>query len=100
MHAGPKFLGEVREEHAHAGSGGLRQGEREGLVRARPAGGEEIEAVEALVRQPRRAYPALVPAMADPPFLPDPSLILAPELDLRVRMRLSDRGELRPKPIF
>jgi hypothetical protein len=100
MHAGRKRLREVREEQAHAGGGGLRQGKREGLVRAGPAGGEPIEAVEALVGEPRRAHPTLVPAVTDPALLADAGLIPTPELDLGLRMRGGDRRELRPKPIF
>jgi hypothetical protein len=72
----------------------------EGLVGARSAGGEEIEAVVPLVSQPGRADAALVPAMADAALLPDPGLILAPELDPPVGVRRADRGEPRPKPIF
>jgi hypothetical protein len=59
-----------------------------------------MEAVVALVGEPRRTYAALVPAVADPALLPDAGLILAPKLDLPVRMRLGDGGELRSKPIF
>ena len=97
MHAGRKRLRKMREEQAHAGGGGLRQGKGKGLVRGWPAGGEEIEAVEALVGRAGRAHPALVPAVADPALPADPGLILAPELDPGLRVRRGDRGELRPK---
>ena len=100
MHTGRKRLRKVREEQAHAGGGGLRQGKGKGLVRGWPAGGEEIEAVEALVGRAGRAHSALVPAVADPALLPDSGLILAPELDPGLRMRGGDLLELRPKSIF
>ena len=72
----------------------------EGLVGAGPAGGEEVEAGEALVGQPLRAHPALVPAVADPALLADPGLILAPELDPRVGMGPRDLLQLRPELLF
>ena len=78
----------------------LGQGEREGLVRAGPAGGEQVEALEPLVRGPGRAHAALVPAVAGPALLTDAGLVLTPELDPRARVGLGDPGELRPKPIF
>ena len=91
MRAGLERLCELRQEDLHAGGGGLGQGKGKSVVRAGPAGGKQIEAVEALVGEPRRAHPALVPAVADPALLPDPGLILAPKLDLPVRMRLGGR---------
>jgi hypothetical protein len=100
VHAGPELSGEARQEHGPARGGRLGQGGGEGLVRARPAGGEQIEAVEAPVGQAGRADAALVPAVADPALLADAGLILTPELDLGVRMRGGDILELRPKPIF
>ena len=100
MRAGRELLREARQEQAHAGRGRLGQGEGEGLVGAGAAGGEQVDALEPLVREPGRAHPALVPAAADPPFLADPGLILAPELEPCIRMRLGDRREPRPKPIF
>jgi hypothetical protein len=101
MHTGlERFLRELRQEQAHADGGGLRQGKGEGLVRAGPAGSEKIEAVEALVGRAGRTDAALVPAMAGPPFLPDPGLILAPEPDPGAWMRCGDLLQLRPKPIF
>ena len=80
--------------------GRLGQGEGEGLVRAGSAGGEQVEAVEAPVGQAGRTGAALVPAVADQALLADAGLILAPELDLGVRMRGGDLLELRPKPLF
>src|SRR3712207_7801810 len=38
--------------------------------------------------------------MADPPFLPDPGLVLTPELEPRGWMRRGDLLQLRPKPVF
>src|SRR5512144_1812310 len=52
------------------------QSECEGLISAGPAGGEPIEALEPLVGTPGWAHPALVPTMAGPTRLANPSLIL------------------------
>jgi hypothetical protein len=100
VYAGLELLGEVRQEHLHAGRGGLGQGEREGLIGAGPAGGKEGEARKALVGEPGRAHPARVPAMAGPSFLADARLILAPELEPRLRMRPGDGGERRAELLF
>ena len=69
-------------------------------VPAGAAGGEQVEAGEPLVGGPGRAHAALVPAVAGPPLLADAGLILAPELDPRLRVRRGDRREPRPKPIL
>jgi hypothetical protein len=66
VHAGPELSGEARQEHGPARGDRLGRGEGEGLVRAGPAGGEQIEAVEVLVGQAGRTNAALVPAVADP----------------------------------
>jgi hypothetical protein len=78
----------------------LGQGQREGPVGAGVAGGEQVEAGEALVRQPRRAHAGFVPAVAGPALLADAGLILAPELDLCFRVGAGDLGEPRPEPVF
>jgi hypothetical protein len=100
VRAGLERAGEALQEHGHARGGRLGQGEREGLVGAGPAGGEQVEAGEALAGQAGRADAALVPAVAGPALLPDPGLILAPELEPLVRMGGGDRGELRAKLLF
>ena len=100
VHAGRQLLGEGRQEHGHGLGRGAWQGQGKGLVGAGPAGGEQIEAVVTLVRGPGRAYAPLVPAMANPAFLPDPGLVLTPELDYGLRMERGNRGELRAKSIF
>jgi hypothetical protein len=38
--------------------------------------------------------------MTEPAFLPDPGLVLTPKLDLGLRMRRGDGGELRAKLLF
>ena len=100
VHAGRQLLGEGPQEQRHGLGRGTGQGQREGFVRARSAGGEQVEAIVALVGDPSWPDAALVPAMAHPAFLPDPRLILTPELDLGLRMRRGDGGEPRPKSIF
>ncbi len=89
---------QVLQEHPHCARIRPRQRQREGLVRARPAGGEQVQARVALIDHAGRAHPALVPDARGPPFLADARLVLAPELELRVRMLRGDglqpRGEL------
>ena len=100
MGVGLELLGERGEEQAHGRGGRLGQGKGEGLVGAGPTSGEQVEALEPLVGQPGRAHPTLVPAVADPALLPDPGLILAPELDPHARVGFGDFGELRAKLLF
>jgi hypothetical protein len=38
--------------------------------------------------------------MTEPALLPDPGLVLTPKLDLGLRMRRGDGGELRAKLLF
>ena len=95
-----QLLREGGEEQRHGLGRHARQGQGEGLVSTRPAGGEEIKALEALVSHPRRADATLVPAMARPALLADPRLVLTPELDSSVGMRRGDGGEPRAKSIF
>jgi hypothetical protein len=100
VRAGLELLGEGSQEQAHGREGRFRQGQREGLVAARAAGREQVEAREALVGQPGRSHAALVPTVAGPALLADPGLILAPQLEPGVRMCGGDRGQLRPKFLF
>jgi hypothetical protein len=100
VRAGRQLLREGGQEHGHGFGGRTRQRQREGLVRARAAGGEEVHAIVALIGDPRRAHAALVPAMADPALLPDPGLVFTPELDLDLRMRRGDGRELCAKLLF
>ena len=74
-----------------------RQGQGEGLVGAGSAGGEEMEAGIALVGDAGRTHAALVPAMADPPLLANPRLILGPNLDRLIWMLRGDGGKVRAK---
>jgi hypothetical protein len=100
VHAGLQLLREGGEEHGHGLGRGPRQGQGKGLVGARPAGGKQIHPVVALVGDPWRSDTVLVPAMTEPAFLPDPGLVLTPKLDLGLRMRRGDGGELRAKLLF
>src|SRR5688572_12121274 len=80
----------------------LRQGKGENLVRSWPPGGEEIQAVEALVDRAGRTDAALIPAVADPALLPDPSPTRPParprsSLRLAGGQALRDREILAPK---
>ena len=100
MHTGLELPSQILQEHAHGWCIRPRQSVGERLVRTGPAGGEQIKALEPLVGEPGRAHPALVPAVAGPTLLANSGRILAPELDLSAWMRLDDRGEFRPKPIF
>ena len=93
VHAGGQLLREGGEEQRHGLGRGTRQGKGEGLVGAGPAGGEEIEAVVALVGRARRTHPVLIPAMAHPALLTEPRLVLTPELDPGLRMGRGDGGE-------
>ena len=95
-----ELLSEGDQEQVHGHERRGRQGEGKSLIGAGATGGEQVEALEALVGETGWAGAALVPAVASPTLLPDPGFILAPELDLSVRMRRGDRVELRPKPIF
>jgi hypothetical protein len=98
--AGCQLLGEGSQEQRHGLGRGAWQGQRKGLLGAGPAGGEQVEAVVALIREAGRAHAALVPAVADPALLAEPRFILAPELDLPAWMGRGDGGEPRPKSIF
>ena len=100
VHARSELLREGGEEHGHGLGGRTRQGQGKGLVGARPAGGKQIHPVVALVGDPWRSDTVLVPAMTEPAFLPDPGLVLTPKLDLGLRMRRGDGGELRAKLLF
>jgi hypothetical protein len=117
---GLELLGEGCQEQAHRLSVGLGQGKGEGLVGSWSAGGEQVEALEALVGKAGWPNAPLVPAsagggrsisaaalvrrparaMAGPALLADPGLILAPQLQPLVRMGACDGGEPRPKLLF
>ena len=72
---------EVVEEDLHCGGIGIGHHEREGIVRARLDGGEDIGKGKTLVAKPRRPLAPLPPDMADAAFLADPRFVLEPDFD-------------------
>ena len=71
VNAGLKLVSKVLQKDRHRIGIHPRQRQREGLVRAGPAGGEQIQALEALIDDPGRA-PAFVPDPCRPAFLAAP----------------------------
>jgi hypothetical protein len=69
-------LGEAVEKDLHCCRIGIGHHQREGIVRARLNGCEDIGKGEALVAQAWRAFAALPPDMADTALLADACLIL------------------------
>jgi hypothetical protein len=61
----------------------LGQDERDAGVPLRADGPEQVGRGEALLAHAARALALLVPDVGRAPFLPDPGLILEPELDPR-----------------
>ncbi len=94
VHTGLELLSKVLQKDRHCVRVHPRQGQREGLVRARKAGGEQIQALEALIDHSGRAHAAFVPDPCGPALLAKARLILAPELKTRLRMLLRDSLQL------
>src|SRR3954467_5549405 len=86
VHTGLKLLSKVLQKDRHRVGTHPRQSQRESLVRAGPAGGEQIQALEALIDHPGWADPTLVPDPGRPALLAKARLVLAPELKTRLRM--------------
>jgi hypothetical protein len=84
----------VVEENLHRASVGSRQRQREGLVGSDPARGKEVEARIAPVDDAWRTQTSLVPDPCGAPLLPDPRLILTP--DLKLLMGMLGRDGLKP----
>ena len=80
-------LCEAVQKSLHRCCIGIRQNKREGIVRARLDGGEDIGEGEALIAKPRRALPALPPDMADAPLLADARLVLEEQPEALAFMR-------------
>jgi hypothetical protein len=94
VHTGLKLLSKVFQKDRHRIGIHPRQRQREGLVRARTAGGEQIQALEALIDHARWAHPAFVPDPCGPALLTKARLVLAPELKMRLRMLRHDGLQL------
>ncbi|WP_210160987.1 hypothetical protein, partial [Microvirga lotononidis] len=56
------------------------------LIRARTAGGKQVQALEALIDHAGRTHAAFIPDPCCPAFLAKARLVLAPELKTRLRV--------------
>jgi len=74
---------------------GIGQHQREGVVRARLHGGEDIGGGEAFIAKPWRALAALPPDMADAPLLADARLVLEEQADALAFMTCTDGSQQR-----
>ena len=81
-----KLTREVLQKERHRIGVHPRQRQREGLVRAGPAGGKQIQALEALIDDPGRTHAALIPDAGGSSLLAKARLVLTPELEAGVRM--------------
>jgi hypothetical protein len=90
-----EMTGEVLEEDPHRARVRSRQRKSKSVLRAGSAGREQVQALAALIDQPGWAHAALVPDPRGPPFLPDASFILAPEL--KALLRMLGRDGLKPR---
>ena len=100
VHIRRELTGEAIEEHAHRARIRPRQNQRKRLVRAGLGGGKQVQALVAPVDNAWRAHPALVPDPCRAPLLPDPRLVLTPNLEAVVGM-LSCKGlQLRGQILF
>jgi hypothetical protein len=79
---------EAAKEHLHRGRIGIRQHQREGIVRARLNSRKDVGEGEALIAKPRRALAALPPDMADAALLADACFILEEQPEALVFMRM------------
>ncbi len=86
VHAWLKLPREVLQKERHRIGTHPRQRQGESLVRAGPAGGKQIQALEALIDDTRWTLAALVPDAGGSSLLAKACLVLAPELETRVRM--------------
>jgi hypothetical protein len=75
------------EEDLHRGRIGMGQHQREGVVRARLDGSEDVGEGEALVAKPRRALAPPPPKVADAAFLADPGFVLEEQANALAFMR-------------
>ena len=85
--------GEAIEELLHRRRVDVRHDEREGIIRARLHGREDVGEGEAFVAKPWRPLAAAPPDVAGAPLLADAGLILEEEPDLPVFMRMLNFSE-------
>ena len=100
VHTGLELVSKVLQKDRHRIGIHPRQGQREGLVRARTAGGEQIQALEALIDYAGWAHAAFVPDPCRPALLAKACLILAPELKARLRVLRRDGLQLGWQLLF
>jgi hypothetical protein len=86
------------EEGLHRRRIGIGHDEREGVVRARLHGGEDIGEGEALVANPQRALAALPPNVADAALLADARLVLEEQAEALIFMRILKIFQKRRSP--
>ena len=101
MCTGRDGLSEFRKEEVHRG--GVEPGHHQGDtgVACRAHGADDPSRLVADIAQPARGLAALPPDIADPPFLSDPCLVLAPDFKpLGLRMSLRDFPQAGSKPPF
>ncbi len=94
VHTGLKLVSKVIQKDRHRIGIHPRQRQREGLVRARTAGREQVQALEALINHARRTHAAFVPDPCRPALLAKARFVLAPELKTRLRMLRHDGLQL------
>ena len=90
--------GEAVEEGLHRRRIRIGHHQREGVVRARLHGREDVGESETLVARPRRALAALPPDMADAPLLPDTRLVLEEQPEAFAFMRILNFFQKRRSP--
>ena len=86
VRTGRELTGKVFQEDRYRVGTHLRQSQCEPLVRARLAGGEQRQALETLIDHPQWTHPTLIPDPCRPTLLAQARLVLAPELQTRLRM--------------
>lgn len=91
-------LSELVEIDLHRLGRHLRHDEREGVVRSRLDGTEDVGERVALIGAPRRTLALGVPAMTDAPLLPDTGLILEEQADFLARMCITNRLQAFSEP--
>jgi hypothetical protein len=94
VHARLKLTRDVLQTDRHGVGTHPQQGQRKGLVRAGPAGGKQIQALEALTDHTGWTHAALIPDARGPALLAKARFVLAPELKTRLRVLL-DEGWIR-----
>jgi hypothetical protein len=94
VHTGLKLPREVLQKDRHRIGTHPRQRQGESVIRAGPAGGKQIQALEALIDDTRWTLAALVPDAGGSSLLAKACLVLAPELKTRIRVRRREALQL------